>query len=39
MAAPSPAPAAPYPEPCEASWVAQDFRFHTGEVMPELRLS
>ena len=38
MAAPSPAPAAPYPEPCEASWVARDFRFHTGEVMPELRL-
>ena len=38
MAAASPAPAAPYPEPREASWVARDFRFHTGEVMPELRL-
>jgi homoserine O-acetyltransferase len=22
----------------EASWVARDFKFHTGEVMPELRL-
>ncbi len=22
----------------EASWTARDFRFHTGEVMPELRL-
>ena len=38
MAAPSPAPAATYPEPREATWVARDFRFHTGEVMPELRL-
>ena len=23
----------------EASWTARDFRFHTGEVMPELRLN
>ena len=38
MAAPSPVPATPYPEPHEATWVARDFRFHTGEVMPELRL-
>jgi homoserine O-acetyltransferase len=38
MAAASPAPAAPYPEPREAAWVARNFRFHTGEVMPELRL-
>ena len=38
MAAPSAAPAALYPEPREATWIAQDFRFHTGEVMPELRL-
>lgn len=30
--------AAPCPEPHEAIWVARDFRFHTGEVMPELRL-
>src|SRR5262245_39858642 len=27
-----------YPTPKEADWVARDFRFHTGEVMPELRL-
>ena len=25
-------------EPAEADWVAHDFRFHTGEVMPELHL-
>jgi homoserine O-acetyltransferase len=30
--------AAEYPAPKEADWVARDFRFHTGEVMPELRL-
>src|SRR5438477_5938958 len=33
-----PASAADYPAPKEASFVARDFRFHTGEVMPELRL-
>ncbi|MCW8085628.1 alpha/beta fold hydrolase [Sabulicella glaciei] len=27
-----------YPTPREESWIARDFRFHTGEVMPELRL-
>ncbi len=27
-----------YPAPKEASWVARDFRFHTGEVIPELRI-
>ena len=32
------ATAADYPAPKEADWVARDFRFHTGEVMPELRL-
>lgn len=37
LAAAAPA-AAQYPEPREATWVARDFRFHTGEVMPELRL-
>ncbi|MFM7779335.1 MAG: alpha/beta fold hydrolase, partial [Alphaproteobacteria bacterium] len=37
LAAATPA-AAQYPEPREAVWVARDFRFHTGEVMPELRL-
>jgi homoserine O-acetyltransferase/O-succinyltransferase len=30
--------AADYPAPKEGSWVARDFRFHTGEVMPEVRL-
>jgi homoserine O-acetyltransferase len=30
--------AAEYPAPKEGDWVARDFRFHTGEVMPELRL-
>jgi len=30
--------AAEYPPPREASWVARDFRFHTGEVIHELQL-
>ena len=30
--------AAEYPAPTEGSWVARNFRFHTGEVVPELRL-
>jgi len=30
--------AADYPAPKEGDWVARDFKFHTGEVMPELRL-
>ena len=30
--------AADYPTPQEGDWVARDFRFHTGEVMPDLRL-
>jgi len=29
---------ADYPAPQEGSWVARDFRFHTGEAMAELRL-
>jgi homoserine O-acetyltransferase len=32
------AAAADYPAPREGEWVAPDFRFHTGEVMPELRM-
>src|SRR5882757_2758039 len=32
------ASAADYPAPKEGDWVARDFRFHTGEIMPELRL-
>ena len=31
--------AAEYPASSEGSWVARDFRFHTGEVLPELKLS
>ena len=27
-----------YPAPKEGNWIARDFHFHTGEVMPELRL-
>lgn len=30
--------AADYPAPQEADWIARDFKFHTGETMPELRL-
>jgi homoserine O-acetyltransferase len=30
--------AADYPAPREGSWVVRDFKFHTGEVMPELSL-
>ena len=30
--------AADYPAPKEADWIARDFKFHTGETMPELRL-
>jgi homoserine O-acetyltransferase/O-succinyltransferase len=30
--------AANYPAPKEGAWIARDFRFHTGEVLPEVRL-
>jgi homoserine O-acetyltransferase len=30
--------AADYPPPKQGTWVIRDFRFHTGEVMPELKL-
>jgi len=33
-----PVGAADYPAPKEGSWVARDFRFHTGEVLPEVQL-
>ena len=33
------AAAADYPAPKEGQWIARDFRFHTGEVMPEVRLA
>src|SRR4029450_7559910 len=32
------ASAADYPAPKEGDWIAKNFRFHTGEVMPELKL-
>ncbi|HWH79928.1 MAG TPA: alpha/beta fold hydrolase [Candidatus Binatus sp.] len=31
--------AADYPAPKQGSWTVRDFRFHTGEALPELRLS
>ncbi len=34
-----PAIAADYPAPKTGEWVARDFKFHTGEVMPELKLA
>ncbi len=34
----SPGLAAEYPEPSQGDWVAKDFRFHTGEILPELRV-
>jgi homoserine O-acetyltransferase len=33
------APATNYPAPQEAQWIARDFKFHTGQVMPELRIN
>ncbi|TMJ57948.1 MAG: hypothetical protein E6G82_15505, partial [Alphaproteobacteria bacterium] len=30
--------AADYPAPKQADWVARDFKLHSGETMPELRL-
>jgi homoserine O-acetyltransferase/O-succinyltransferase len=30
--------AADYPTPKQSDWIARDFKFHTGEVLPELRL-
>ncbi len=33
------AQAADYPAPREGSWIVRDFRFHTGQVLPELRLN
>ncbi|MEZ0307124.1 MAG: hypothetical protein ACAH21_04325, partial [Ramlibacter sp.] len=31
--------AADFPAPKEAQWIAKDFKFHTGQVMPELRIN
>jgi homoserine O-acetyltransferase len=30
--------AADYPAPKQGDWIAEDFKFHSGETMPELRL-
>src|SRR5262249_11882218 len=30
--------AAEYPTPKQGDWAAHEFRFHTGEVMPEVKL-
>ena len=30
--------AADYPAPTQGDWIAKDFKFHSGETMPELRL-
>jgi homoserine O-acetyltransferase len=32
------ASAADYPAPKQGDWIARDFKFHTGQTMPELRL-
>jgi homoserine O-acetyltransferase len=32
------AKAADYPAPKEADWIIKDFKFHTGETIPELRI-
>src|SRR5664279_3740691 len=32
------AAAADYPAPKQGDWIARNFKFHTGEVMPELKL-
>jgi homoserine O-acetyltransferase len=34
----SPSRAAEYPAPVQGDWIAKDFRFHTGDVLPELRV-
>ena len=39
LAAPAFAQAPNYPAPRQGSWVARDFRFHDGTVLPELRLA
>ena len=31
--------AADYPAPRQDDWIARDFKFHTGEVLPELKLA
>jgi homoserine O-acetyltransferase len=38
LAAISTASAADYPAPKQGEWIAHDFKFHTGDVMPALKL-
>lgn len=38
LAATVAASAADYPAAKEGTWIARDFKFHTGEVLPELKL-
>lgn len=33
------ATAAEYPAPKQGQWIARDFKFHTGETMPEVKLA
>lgn len=35
----SPSAGESYPTPRRGDWIAKDFRFHTGERLPEFRLS
>lgn len=39
MAVPTMAPAADYPDPVQHEYVLTDFEFHTGEVMPEMKVA
>jgi homoserine O-acetyltransferase/O-succinyltransferase len=39
LAAISVASAADYPAPKQGEWIAHDFKFHTGDVMPALKLA
>jgi homoserine O-acetyltransferase len=39
LAALSTASAADYPAPKQSEWIAHDFKFHTGAVMPALKLA
>jgi homoserine O-acetyltransferase/O-succinyltransferase len=36
---PSLAAAADYPQPKQGEWIARDFKFHTGDVMAEVKLA
>jgi homoserine O-acetyltransferase len=36
---PSLAAAADYPQPKQGEWIARDFKFHTGEMMAEVKLA